>query len=83
MAVALGSVGACIFQGRDETQLIEVCKAYGLDLNPASYGITKDIFADVWMRAPETRKDRFSILSTTQLNREWLDMIYDRMAGVR
>lgn len=82
MAVALGSVGACIFQGRDESQLIEVCKAYGIDLNPASYGITKDIFADAWMRAPETRKDRFSILSTTQLNREWLDMIYDRMAGV-
>ncbi len=81
MAVALGSVGACIFQGRDESQLIEVCKAYGIDLNPASYGITKDIFADAWMRAPETRKDRFSILSTTQLNREWLDMIYDRMAG--
>lgn len=80
MAVALGSVGACIFQGRDESQLIEVCKAYGIDLNPASYGITKDIFADAWMRAPETRKDRFSILSTTQLNREWLDMIYDRMA---
>lgn len=44
LAVALGSVGACIFQGRDETQLVEVCRAYGIDLDPAVYGITKDIF---------------------------------------
>lgn len=80
MAVALGSVGACIFQGRDETQLVKVCREYGIDLNPAAYGITKDIFADAWMRAPETRKDRYTILSTTDLNREWLDVIYDRMA---
>ena len=79
-AVALGSVGACIFQGRDETQLVKVCREYGIDLDPAAYGITKEIFADVWMRAPETRKDRFTILSTTELNRGWLDMIYDRMA---
>lgn len=81
MAVALGSVGACIFQGRDEKQLIKVCDEFGLDLNPASYGITKDIFADCWFRAESTRPDRVSILSTTELNRDWLDMIYDRMAN--
>lgn len=80
MAVALGSVGACIFQGRDETQLVKVCREYGIDINPASYGITKDIFADAWLRAPQTRKDRHTILSTTELNSKWLDMIYDRMA---
>lgn len=80
MAVALGSVGACIFQGRDETQLVKVCRQYGIDLDPSVYGITKDIFADAWMRAPETRKDRHTILSATDLNRKWLDMIYDRMA---
>ena len=79
-SVALGSVGACIFQGRDETQLVKVCREYGIDLDPSAYGITKEIFADAWMRAPETRKDRFTILSTTELNRGWLDMIYDRMA---
>ena len=79
-AVALGSIGACIFQGRDETQLVKVCRAYGIDTDPAAYGITKEMFADIWMKAPETRKDRFTILSTTELNRKWLDMIYDRMA---
>lgn len=80
MAVALGSVGACIFQGRDETQLVAVCRAYGIDLDPASYGITKDIFADCWMKAAGTRPDRITILNETTLNRNWLDMIYDRMA---
>ena len=80
LAVALGSVGACIFQGRDETQLVEVCRAYGIDLDPAAYGITKDIFADAWQRAGSTRPDRYTILNSTNLNREWLDMIYDRMA---
>ena len=80
LAVALGSVGACIFQGRDETQLVEVCRAYGIDLDPAVYGITKDIFADAWLRAGGTRPDRITILNSTNLNRQWLDMIYDRMA---
>ena len=79
MATALGSVGACIFQGRDEKQLMKVCHEYGLDLNPASYGITKDIFADCWLRAAGTRPDRVTILNTTELNRGWLDMIYERM----
>ena len=80
LAVALGSVGACIFQGRDETQLVEVCRAYGIDLDPAAYGITKDIFADAWIKAGSTRPDRITILNSTNLNRQWLDMIYDRMA---
>lgn len=80
-AVALGSVGAANFQGRDDSRIIEACKAYGLDLNPASYGIDKDLFAEIWSRAAGTRPDRFTILNTTDLNREWLDKIYDRMAG--
>ncbi|MBP3469875.1 MAG: iron-containing alcohol dehydrogenase family protein [Lachnospiraceae bacterium] len=79
IGVALGSVGACVFQGRDETRLMETMKTYGIDLNPMSYGITKDIFADVWAKAPGTRPGRITILDSTQLNREWLDEIYDRM----
>lgn len=79
-AVALGSVGACVFQGRDEEPLLKVCKEYGLDMNPGSYGMTKDIFADCWMKAAGTRPGRISILDSTDLNREWLDQIYDRMA---
>lgn len=80
MVVALGSIAASVFQGRDEMKLIQSLKEYGIDTNPASYGITKDIFADAWMRAESTRPGRVSILNSTELNREWLDEIYDRMA---
>lgn len=80
IGVALGSVGAAIFQGRDEQKIIGVCRKYGLSLKPSDYGIDKDIFADLWMRAASTRPGRVTILNKTQLNREWLDEIYDRMS---
>lgn len=79
-AVALGSVAAANFQGRDDRKIIEVCKCYGLDINPATYGIDKDLFAEIWSKAAGTRPDRFTILNTTTLDREWLDQIYDRMS---
>jgi len=80
-AVALGSVGAANFQGRDDMKILEVCKAYGLDLNPATYGIDKDMFYEIWTKAASTRPDRVTILNTTELDRVWLDQIYDRMAN--
>ena len=81
LAVALGAVGAANFQGRDDLKLIEICKKYGLDLNPASYGIDKDTFCDIWNRAAGTRPDRVTILNDTDLNNDWLCDIYDRMQG--
>ena len=81
LAVALGVVGAANFQGRDDLNLIDICKKYGLDLNPATYGIDKDIFCDIWTRAAGTRPDRVTILNDTDLNRDWLCDIYDRMQG--
>ena len=81
IGVALGSVGACVFQGRDEEKLLNVLRTYGIDMNPMSYGITKDIFFDIWKRASSTRPDRVTILNQTELDRMWLDDIYDRMAN--
>lgn len=79
IGVALGSIAACIFQGRDETKMMEVMEAFGIDHNPMTYGITKDIFYDLWTRAAGTRPGRVTILNSTNLNRAWLDEIYDRM----
>lgn len=79
VGVALGSIGACVFQGRDESRLMEVMLEYGIDMNPMSYGITKDIFFDLWTKAPETRPNRVTILNSTKPDRAWLDEIYDRM----
>jgi len=80
IGVALGSVGSCIFQGRDERPLLDVLRTYGIDTNPMSYGISKDIFAGAWEKAMSTRLQRVTILNRTALNRQWLDDIYDRMA---
>ena len=80
IGVALGSIGACIFQGRDESALLNVMKQYGIDTNPETYNITKDIFADAWLKASGTRPGRISILNETELDRQWLDEIYERMA---
>lgn len=79
MGVALGSVGAVIFQGRDPHKVIGVCRKYGINLDPAAHGIDRETFAELWMRAPETRPNRVTILNRTQLTREKLDEIYTLM----
>lgn len=81
LAVALGSIGAAIFQGRDDVKLINAMKEYGLDINPLSYGIDKDKFYEIWSKAAGTRPGRITILNETDLDRAWLDEIYDRMIG--
>lgn len=79
MGVALGSIAACIFQGRDEEQLINVLKEYGLDVNPMTYGITEDIFIDAWDKARTIRKGRITILDETEYDRKWMNEIYSKM----
>lgn len=79
MGVALGSVAACIFQGRDEVPLIKVLKEYGLDIKPMTYGITEDIFNDAWERARTIRKGRITILDETEYDKNWMNEIYCRM----
>ncbi|MBQ3885562.1 MAG: iron-containing alcohol dehydrogenase family protein, partial [Ruminococcus sp.] len=79
LAVALGSVPACIFQSQDAKGLIDFYSTYGLDISPVSYGITKDMFADMWDKARTVRTGRVTILDDIILDRVQLDEIYDRM----
>lgn len=79
MAVALGSIPACIFQGRDESRLVEVMKKYGIDINPADYGISEDMFCDIWERAKTVRPGRITVLDEITPDRKWMNEIYNRM----
>lgn len=79
LAVALGSIPACIFQGQDAGGLLNFFKTYKLDISPVSYGITKDIFADLWEKARTVRTGRITILDDVIPDRTLLDDIYDRM----
>lgn len=79
IGVALGSIGACIMQGKGERRLMGVMKTYNIDTDPMAYGMTKDIFVDAWQKAEGTRPGRITILNETDLNRAWLEEIYERM----
>lgn len=79
LAVAMGSIPACIFQGQSPDGLINFFRHYGLDFNPADYGIDKDMFEDMWLKAREVRKGRITILSELKNDRTQLDEIYDMM----
>lgn len=79
MAVAMGSIPACILQERDVMKLYRLCALFDLDINPEHYGITKEIFVDCVKRASTTRKDRFTILNKADLSEERIGMIYENM----
>lgn len=79
MAVALGSLVSCRLQGRDDSLLRSVLEAYGMDMDPMNWGITKEIFTDAWMRAADTRKDRHTILNEINLTQELLSEIYESL----
>lgn len=80
LAVALGSIPACIFQGQDPSGMIDFFRTYGLDVDPHSYGITDDMFADIWDKARTVRPGRITILDEIKPDRVQLDEIYSRMA---
>lgn len=80
MAVAMGTVPACIFQGQDADGIMRFFKLHGLDISPASYGITEDMFADMWDKARIVRPGRITILDDTKQDRAQLDEIYHRLA---
>ena len=83
MAVALGSLVSCRLQGRDVKRLEAVLQAYGMDMDPMNWGITKEIFTDAWLKAAETRKDRYTVLNETALTKELFDGIYEELRADR
>lgn len=60
-------------------KLLEVCKKFGLDMDPMHYGIDLDGFKDLWRRAPQTRPNRVTVLNQIEMSDELLTQIYDSM----
>ena len=79
LAVAMGSIPACIMQGQSPEGLMSFFKTYGLDYSPASYGITEEMFDDMWYKARFVRKGRITILSEINHDKGQLHEIYSRM----
>lgn len=79
IVVAIGTIGACILQGRPYQPLVAFLKAYGIDINPEHRGITREMFIKAWLYAPTVRKERYTILNKTQLSAAKFNKIYDVM----
>ena len=60
--------------------MIDFFGTYGLDINPVSYGITEDMFAEIWKKARTVRPGRVTILDEIGHDRVQLGEIYSRMA---
>jgi glycerol-1-phosphate dehydrogenase [NAD(P)+] len=79
LAVALGTVPACIFQGQDPSGIMEFFRTHGLVIDPTSYGITEEMFADMWLKARTVRTGRITILDDLKHDTVQLGEIYKRM----
>ncbi len=79
IAVAMGSVGAAVFQGRKPDEILELIRAYGIPAKPSENKVTKDIFIGAWQRAASTRADRYTVLNEADLGNEALEKIYELM----
>lgn len=79
LAVALGTIPACIFQGQDPSGIMCFFKAHGLDFDPRSYGITPEMFADMWEKARTVRPGRITVLDTFAHDEKQVGEIYARM----
>ena len=80
LTVAMGCIPACIFQGQEPDGLISFFSSHGLAIDPRSYGITEDMFADMWEKARTVRKGRITVLDEIKHDRAQLNEIYSRMA---
>lgn len=79
LAVAIGTIPACIFQGQEPDGIMSFFRAHGLDFSPQSYGITQDMFTDMWEKARTVRPGRITVLDNVKHDRGQLDEIYSRM----
>ncbi|MBQ8959646.1 MAG: iron-containing alcohol dehydrogenase family protein [Ruminococcus sp.] len=79
LAVAMGSIPACIFQGQDPSGLVSFFRTHGLKTDPMAYGIDEEMFADIWEKARTVRPGRITILDQVPTDRVQLSEIYKRM----
>ena len=79
LSVALGVIPACVFQEQPFDGIVNFFRTYGIVFNPAVYGITEEMFCDMWEKAHFVRKDRITILSEKKPDRNQLCEIYHMM----
>lgn len=79
IAVAMGSVPACIFQERNIGKIKRIIHEYKLPIKPSDWNVTEDIFVQAWQQASATRADRYTILNKADLSDRRLTELYAMM----
>lgn len=79
IAVAMGSVPACIFQERNIGKIKRIIHEYNIPVKPSAWKVTEDIFIQAWQQASGTRADRYTILNQTELSDSRLAELYAMM----
>ncbi|GAA3654376.1 iron-containing alcohol dehydrogenase family protein [Asaccharospora irregularis] len=82
LKVALGSIASCILQDRSYEPIVTFLKRYNVNILPEKLGVSKEVFVDAWLKAQDTRPDRFSVLNTLDLHEKHLEKIYDEITEV-
>ena len=80
--VALGSIVACRLQCRNYNKLIDYLKEFNISINPLKLGITREIFINAWINAPNTRTDRYTVLNEIILSESMFGEIYDNLLEI-
>lgn len=82
LKVALGSIASCIFQDRDYDPIISFLKRYEVNVSPEKLGVSKEVFIGAWLKAKNTRPDRFSVLNIIELDKVYLATTYNEIMEV-
>lgn len=77
--VGLGALVSAILQKQDFESIVAYLKKNEIDVRPSTLGITKEVFVDSWLKAPLTRKNRYTILNEISLTKEKIIEIYDKI----
>ena len=74
--VGLGALASSILQKQNFNKLVQFLKDNEIDVRPSSLGISKEIFIDAWLKAKQTRPNRYTILNEMNLDKKTLEEIY-------
>ncbi len=79
--VALGTIAILMLFGEEYAHLVEYLSRFGVDVNPRSLGIDKDVFV-LCMQKASSMRPRYTRLSEIQPEKEKLEYIYDYLSEI-
>lgn len=79
--VALGTIVSTYFQRQDTQIVFDFLKKHKIQFDFKKIGLSSDVFIEAWIKARETRPDRYTILNEIKLSEYKLLKIYNELLG--